>query len=102
MRDALSAYDGAAPGTWVDARLDGHHYRLMRVAAAAAAGVRPFDRVLGQAGAAGQAMGDHTIFMATAPGGFFVVDGYFQAGGPNANPGASEELQDHGCKDIGR
>ena len=100
MRNALSAYDGAAPQAWMDARLNGHAYRLMRVAAATAADVRPFDRVLRQAEEAGQAMGDHTIFMATAPGGFFVVDGYYQAYGPKANPGSSEELQDHSCADA--
>jgi CDP-diacylglycerol pyrophosphatase len=100
MRDVLSAYDGAAPGTWVDARLNDHFYRLTRVAAATAADVHPYERVRRQAEALGQAIGDHSIFMATAPGGFFVVDGYYQAHGPNANPGSSEELQDHACKDV--
>jgi CDP-diacylglycerol pyrophosphatase len=102
MRDALSAYDGAAPGTWVDARLDNHFYRLTRIAAATAADVRPYARVREQAEARGQAIGDHSIFMATAPGGFFVVDGHYQAHGANANPGSSEELQDHSCKDVSR
>ncbi|WP_019937928.1 CDP-diacylglycerol diphosphatase [Bordetella sp. FB-8] len=102
MRNALSAYDDAAPGTWVDARLNNHFYRLMRVASATAKRVHPYDRVLKQAEAQGQAIGDHAIFMATAPGGFFVVDGYYQARGQNANPGSAEELQDHSCKDVGK
>ncbi|HEX7747792.1 MAG TPA: CDP-diacylglycerol diphosphatase [Bordetella sp.] len=102
MRNALSAYDDAAPGTWVDARLNDHLYRLTRVASPTAAHVHPYERVLSQAQARGQAIGDHSLFMATAPGGFFVVDGYYQAHGPNANPGSSEELQDHSCKDVGR
>lgn len=101
MRNALSAYDDAAQGTWVDARLNNHFYRLMRVAASSAADVHPYERVLAQADARGQAIGDSSIFMATAPGGFFVVDGYYQARGPHANPGSSEELQDHACKDVG-
>lgn len=100
VRDALSAYDDAAPGAWVDARLNHHFYRLMRVASASAADVHPYERVLKQAEAHGQAIGDHSIFMATAPGGFFVVDGYYQPYGPSANPGSSEELQDHSCKDV--
>jgi len=102
MRDALSGYDDTVPGTWVDARLNNHFYRLTRVAPATAADVHPYERVLEQARAQGQAIGDHSIFMATAPGGFFVVDGYYQARGPNANPGSSEELQDHTCKDVGK
>lgn len=102
MRDVLSTYDGAAPGTWVDARLNDHFYRLTRVAAATAADVHPYERVRQQAEARGQAIGDHSIFMATAPGGFFVVDGYHQTHGPDANPGSSEELQDHTCKDVDR
>ncbi|MGN6579196.1 MAG: CDP-diacylglycerol diphosphatase [Bordetella sp.] len=101
-RNALSAYDDAAQGTWVDARLNNHFYRLMRVAATSAADVHPYGKVLEQAEVRGQAIGDNSIFMATAPGGFFVVDGYYQARGPYANPGSSEELQDHACNDVGR
>ncbi|HEY0294844.1 MAG TPA: CDP-diacylglycerol diphosphatase [Bordetella sp.] len=100
MRNALSAYDGATTGAWLNTTFNGHPYRLERVAAATAAGVDPFGLVLRQAAAAQQAMRGHTIFMASAPGGFFVVDGYYQPYGPDANPGSSEELQDHSCKDV--
>jgi CDP-diacylglycerol pyrophosphatase len=100
MRKDLSAYDSAVPGAWVDAVFNGHHYQLMRVADSNAASVNPFVLVLRRATAAHQPMRGQTIFMATAPGGFFVVDGTYQRDGMDANPGSSEELQDHSCRDV--
>jgi len=100
MRQALAAHDKDAPGVWTRAPLAGHAYRLVRVQAADAASVDAYDLVVRQANPAMQTMAGHTIFMARAPGGFYVVDGYFDPRGAEANPGSAEELQDHSCKDV--
>jgi CDP-diacylglycerol pyrophosphatase len=99
-RQSLAAHDHDAPGVWTNATLNGHFYQVMRVQAETAADVDPFALALQQARAARQSMSGHTLFMTSAPGGFYIVDGYYAPGGPRVNPGSAEELQDHGCKDV--
>jgi CDP-diacylglycerol pyrophosphatase len=100
MRQALAAHDKDAPDVWTRVTLAGHVYRLLRVNAADAASVDAYELVRQRSDPAMQTMAGHTIFMAQAPGGFYVVDGYYDPSGAEANPGSAEELQDHSCKDV--
>jgi len=94
---ALATQSTAEPGRWNDLVLKGHRYAVTRVAASSAASVNPFDLVLRRAVYLHEEMKDHTILMTATTGGFLIVDGHYQPDGPDTNPGAAEELQDHSC-----
>ncbi|MDN0074134.1 CDP-diacylglycerol diphosphatase [Crenobacter sp. SG2303] len=94
----LATQSTTEPGRWNDLTLKGHRYAVTRVAASSATSVNPFDLVLRRTVYQHQEMKDHTILMTATTGGFLIVDGHYQPDGPDTNPGAAEELQDHSCR----
>jgi CDP-diacylglycerol pyrophosphatase len=97
VTDALHRYMDRVPGRWNDVRLDGVHYRLMRVQGSTL-NVDPF-RIVAREIAGSATMGRQTILV-TGRGpsdhdGFYIL---YSSPDLDGGTGHAEDLQDHSCR----